>query len=157
MTVGPMARRVPISGRYPVDVAQAAHDYAIANRLSLTVLLSSALAEYLAKREQANADPAPQLHYRPGRPPLEAVRRQAELMRVDVRGRKLHPRSFCVTSLTNESSVGGEASRRRSMGHDATDGEDHRPASKDAAPLRAVTPHPSNVRHALGRAVALAG
>jgi hypothetical protein len=90
--------KTQMSGRYPQTVAEQAHDYALAHGLSLNALLSMALAEYLAKRRESGAVPAPQLHYRKGHPPAELVRLQQELMQRDPRGRKLTERCSRATS-----------------------------------------------------------
>jgi hypothetical protein len=91
-----------MSGRYAQTLADDAHRYALAHSLSLNALLSMALAEYLAKRRESGAVPAPQLHYRKGHPPADLVRLQQELMRRDPRGRKLTERCSRVTSCAGE-------------------------------------------------------
>ncbi len=95
MNVGhrtPKVTKTQMSGRYPHALADEAHDYALEHGLSLNVLLSVALAEYLAKRRRGDAGPAPQLHYRKGHPPAELVQEQQQLMHVDPRGRKMADR-----------------------------------------------------------------
>ena len=86
------AGKTQMNGRYPTHLAEDAHRYAIDQGLSLNVLLSVALAEYLAKRRRGDAGPAPQLHYRKGHPPAELVQEQQQLMHVDPRGRKMADR-----------------------------------------------------------------
>jgi hypothetical protein len=81
-----------MSARYPRALVDDAHGYAIKHRLSLNVVLSVALAEYLAKRRERDAGPAPQLHYRKGHPPAKLVQEQQQLMHVDPRGRKMADR-----------------------------------------------------------------
>lgn len=88
----PKAAKTQMSGRYPRTLADEAHDYALEHGLSLNVLLSVALAEYLAKRRRGDAGPAPQLHYRKGHPPAALVQEQQQLMHVDPRGRKMADR-----------------------------------------------------------------
>jgi hypothetical protein len=106
VTVAPeKTAKTQMSGRYPQTLVDDAHGYAVAHGLSLNVLLSAALAEYLAKRREGGAAPAPQLHYRKGHPPADLVKLQQDLMHVDPRGRKLHRRCSRPTSATDGCSV----------------------------------------------------
>jgi len=127
MNQTPMMAKVQMCARYPTELAQEAHEFALTHALSLNVVLAAALAEYLAKRAQGNGDPVPQLRYRRGHPSAGALRRQAELMAVDHRGRKLRGWS------RND----GQLSRRRrcadpnaahALAHDERDGRAGRPA-----------------------------
>lgn len=128
---------VQMSGRYPRDLAEEAHDFAIDKKLSLNVLLVAALAEYLARRHERDADPRPQLHHRPGRPPAESIRRQAELMRVDRRGRKLHQRgSRATTAVHGEATPSAAARPGAPLADHSADGTPARHASDDPAQVR---------------------
>lgn len=66
-----------------------ARAYALAHGLRLKSVLNAALAEYAARRQQTEAGPEPQLHYRRGHPSAELMGRQQQLMRGSRRGRKL--------------------------------------------------------------------
>lgn len=79
----------PLSTRYAPELADAAREYARSHRLSLQVVLAAALAEYLARRADTRVAPAPQLHWRRGRPSGKLIDFQARLMKMDGRGRKL--------------------------------------------------------------------
>ncbi|HAF08825.1 MAG TPA: hypothetical protein DCK98_01925 [Chloroflexi bacterium] len=104
-TAAEKTAKTQMSGRYPQTLADDAHGYALAHGLSLNVLLSAALAEYLAKRRERGVAPAPQLHYRKGHPPADLVKLQQDLMRVDPRGRKLRRLCSRPTSATDERSA----------------------------------------------------
>jgi hypothetical protein len=68
-----------------------ARGYASRHNLTVRVVLNAALAEYAARRDQTDAPPAPQLHYRRGHPPASVSERQGRLLRVDSRGRRARP------------------------------------------------------------------
>ena len=93
-----------MNGRYPAELVAEAHAYALRHRLTLNVIVCAAMAEYLAKRQSAQADPAPQLHYARGHPPASAVRRQQEIMHADPRGRRVWKRST-AGSKANENEI----------------------------------------------------
>jgi len=130
--------KIQMNGRYPAKLVEDSHYYAVRHSLSLNVVLCAALAEYLAKRQVGNPDPAPQLHYRRGRPPSSAVALQEELMRVDPRGRKLRQRS-CRAKSTSYGSQSTRASRR-ALAHHSTDGRPAGHAPEDAADVREGPP-----------------
>lgn len=66
-----------------------ARAYAQQHKLNLRAVLNAALAEYAARRQQTQAGPEPQLHYRRGHPSAEITRRQRALVVGSKRGRKL--------------------------------------------------------------------
>ena len=137
-----------LNSRYPAEMADAARAYARGHRLSMKVLLAAALAEYLAKRADPKVGPAPQLHYRRGRPTAELIAFQARLMHVDHRGRKIRaPGHF------REEDAGRAPSR---MALHASDGPRIGPASEHARPLRPVSPRSPRVSPPDGEALSLA-
>ena len=75
---------------YPVELLAWAREYALAHDLRLRAVLTAALAEYAAKREQrADVGPQPQLHYRRGHPPAGVEAQQRALLVASRRGRPL--------------------------------------------------------------------
>lgn len=80
---------VPYATRWDPELLRWVRTYASRQRLTVRVVLNAALAEYAARREQTNASPAPQLHYRRGHPPSSLVERQNILLQVDPRGRRV--------------------------------------------------------------------
>jgi hypothetical protein len=97
---------VQMNGRYPRPLVDQARDYAVRERLPLNVVLRAALAEYLARRGAGHDDPAPQLHYRRGRPDADAMRSQEQIMRIDPRGRRLWRRGSRATARGEAGSTG---------------------------------------------------
>ncbi|MEK6225550.1 MAG: hypothetical protein AABM40_04560 [Chloroflexota bacterium] len=130
----------PLCGRYPTELTRAAREYALAQRLSLNVVLTAALAEYLAKRKSGQHGPAPQLHYHKGHPPADLVMWQQALMKVDPRGRKIgrhDRRKWKPDGRHDASELATEVAKH------AADGEPPRSASEDPALVRVGEPHPA--------------
>lgn len=80
-----------VTTQYAVELIGWTRAYAGRCGLTLSGVLSAALAEYVARREQTSAGPEPQLHHQKGRPPRDVVARQRALIARDGRGRKLRP------------------------------------------------------------------
>lgn len=140
-----------MNGRYPKELADHARGYAFRHRLSLKVVLSAALAEYLAKRSSGDADPTPQLHYRPGRPPAEIISFQRRLMVVDPRGRKLRPPRRTLRARREQAQE-----PRVHLALNAGDGGAPQSDRADAELLRAQSSRPTPLRPSNGEALPLA-
>ncbi len=137
-----------LNSRYPIEMADAARIYARAHGLSMKVVLAAALAEYLARRADHTVGPAPQLHYRRGRPTAQLIAFQARLMHVDHRGRK-------ILAVGASSEKGARRARSR-MAVDAGDGARTGLASEHAREVRAVAPRAARVPPPDGQALPLA-
>jgi hypothetical protein len=155
MNQTPITAKVQMCARYPMELVQDAHTYALEHELSLNVLLSAALAEYLAKREQGDGDPTPQLHYRRGHPSASAVKRQEELMKVDHRGRKLRGWSHSERPRSGRRPFADAAAAHPLADHER-DGRAGRRASEDPAQVRESEAHLRRVPHSARTPVPLA-
>jgi hypothetical protein len=130
-----------LCGRYPTELTRAAREYALTQRLSLNVVLTAALAEYLAKRKSGQHGPAPQLHYHKGHPPADLVMWQQALMKVDPRGRKIgrrHDRGKWKPDGRHRA-----AELVTEVAEHAEDGEARQPAREDPALVRLGGPYPA--------------
>lgn len=133
-----LEKKEPLCGRYPTELTQDAREYALAQRLSLNVVLTAALAEYLAKRRSGQHGPAPQLHYHKGHPPAALVAWQQALMKVDPRGRKIGRRHDRRTWKPDGHHDPSEPARK--LAEHARNGQAPGATPEDAAVVRVSAP-----------------
>lgn len=83
---------VAYTSRYERELLQSARVFALRAGVTVKVVLNSALAEYLARREQTGAGAIPNLQYGRGQPSRAVRAPQAQLLHVDPRGRRVRRR-----------------------------------------------------------------